>query len=137
MEALMSKLSIQTYKQNSVGGSAESPHQLVTAVFRQILGSVAAAKGAIAQKNIEQRNTLINKATSLIAVLEDSLDFEKGGELSNNLASLYEYCSLLLFKANIENNAEKLEEVIQILLPIKSAWDQIPSEERNKVGFTK
>lgn len=132
----MSRLSIKTYKQNSVSGSAENPHQLVSAIFRQILGNIAAAKGAITQNDIEQRNTLINKATSLIAVLEDSLDFEKGGELSNNLASLYEYCSILLFKANIENDESKLEEVIQILLPIKSAWDQIPSEERNKSGFS-
>lgn len=132
----MSRTSINKYRQNSVSGSAENPHQLVAAIFRQLLGNVAAAKGAIVQNNIEQRNTLINKATSLIAVLEDSLDFENGGEVSNNLASLYEYCSILLFKANIENDAEKLEEVIQIILPIKSAWDQIPSEERTKVGFT-
>ena len=132
----MSRTSINKYKQNSVSGSAENPHQLVAALFRQFLGNVAAAKGAIAQNNIEQRNTLINKATSLIAVLEDSLDFEKGGEVSNNLASLYEYCSILLFKANVENDAEKLEEVIQIILPIKSAWDQNPSEGRTKVGFT-
>ncbi|MCG7530117.1 flagellar export chaperone FliS [Psychrobium sp. MM17-31] len=132
----MSRLSINKYKQNSISGSAENPHQLVSAIFRQLLGNVAAAKGAIAQKDIEQRNSLINKATSLIAVLEDSLDFENGGEVSNNLASLYEYCSILLFKANIENDAEKLEEVIQIILPIKSAWDQIPSEERTKVGFS-
>lgn len=132
----MSRLSINKYKQNSISGSAENPHQLVSAIFRQLLGNVAAAKGAIAQKDIEQRNSLINKATSLIAVLEDSLDFENGGEVSNNLASLYEYCSILLFKANIENDADKLEEVIQIILPIKSAWDQIPSEERTKVGFS-
>lgn len=133
----MSRLSIKTYKQNSIGGSAENPHQLVSAIFRQLLGNIAAAKGAITQKHIEQRNTLINKAISLIAVLEDSLDFEKGGELSDNLAALYEYCSLLLFKANIDNDEQKLEDVIQILLPIKSAWDQIPTEERNKTGFNK
>jgi flagellar protein FliS len=133
----MSRLSIKTYRQSSIGGSAENPHQLVSAIFKQLLGSIAAAKGAIAQKDIEQRNTLINKATSLISVLESSLDFEVEGDLSNNLASLYEYCSLLLFQANIKNDETKLEEVIQILLPIKSAWDQIPVEERNKTGFTK
>ena len=133
----MTRHSIKTYAQNSITGSAETPHQLVSTIFRQLLGNIAAAKGAVAQNDIEKRNTLINKATSLIAVLEDSLDFEQGGELSNNLASLYEYCSVLLFKANIENNADKLEEAIQILLPIKSAWDQIPTQERNKVGFTK
>lgn len=133
----MTRQSIKTYTQNSISGTADTPHQLVSAIFRQLLGNMAAAKGAIAQNDIEKRNSLINKATSLIAVLEDSLDFELGGELSNNLASLYEYCSLLLFKANIENNAEKLEEAIQIILPLKSAWDQIPTEERNKSGFTR
>lgn len=133
----MIKRSINSYKQNSIGGSAENPHQLVAAIFKQLLGNIAAAKGAILQKNIEQRNTLINKASSLIAVLEDSLDFDNGGDLSDNLASLYEYCSILLFKANIESSEAKLDEVLQILLPIKLAWDQIPVEERNKTGFSK
>ena len=133
----MTRLSIKTYKQTSISGAADSnPHQLVAAIYRQLLGNIAAAKGAIAQKDIKKRNELISKAVMLIGILEQSLDFKDGGEISDNLASLYEYSSFLLFEANRHNSTEKLEEVIQLILPIKSAWDQIPTELRNKVGFT-
>jgi len=133
----MSRRSINTYKQTSFSGAADdSPHQLVSAIYRQLLGNVAAAKGAIVQNNFEKRNELISKATMLIGILEQSLDFENGGEISDNLASLYEYATFLLFEANSKNDENKLEEVIQLLLPIKSAWDQIPTEARNKVGFS-
>ncbi|NRA54664.1 MAG: flagellar export chaperone FliS [Gammaproteobacteria bacterium] len=132
----MTRLSIRTYKQTSISGAADNnPHQLVSAIYRQLLGNVAAAKGAINQNDIPKRNELINKAVMLIGVLEQSLDFKTGGEISDNLAALYEYASFLLFEANRHNDSDKLEEVIQLLLPIKSAWDQIPTEERNKVGF--
>ena len=133
----MTRLSIKKYKQTSISGAADNnPHQLVAAIFRQLLGNIAAAKGAIAQNDIPKRNELINIATMLIGVLEQSLDFDNGGEISDNLASLYEYSTFLLFEANSKNNIDKLEEVIQILLPIKSAWDQIPNDERNKAGFS-
>ena len=133
----MTRSSIKAYKSASIAGVAEeSPHQLVAAIFRQILGNIAAAKGAISRNDIEKRNDLINKSTALIAVLEDSLDFDAGGEISNNLASIYEYSLILLFQANIKNDIGKLDEVMQMLLPIKSAWDQIPTEQRNKQGFT-
>jgi len=90
----MNKLSINKYKQSSIGGSAENPHQLVAAIFKQLLGNIAAAKGAILQKNIEQRNKLINKASSLIAVLEDSLDFDNGG---NCLQTLQLFMNIVQF----------------------------------------
>ena len=103
----MTRLSIKKYRQTSVSAKAEeSPYQLVSEIFKQILGSIAAAKGAISQNNIEKRNELLNKATVLIGVLEGSLDFEKGGEISTNLAALYEYSVHLIFQANLNNSQQ-------------------------------
>lgn len=132
----MTRLSIKKYRQTSISGAAEeSPYQLVSEIFKQTLGNIAAAKGAIAQNNIEKRNELLNKATVLIGVLEGSLDFEQGGEISDNLASLYEYTSHLLFQANLNNTEQELDEALQILLPIRAAWEQIPLEQQTKVQF--
>ena len=132
----MTRLSIKKYRQTSINSKAEeSPYQLVLEVFKQILGNIAAAKGAITQGDIEKRNDLLNKAITLIGVLEGSLDFEEGGEISDNLASLYEYTIYLLFQANLNNTVKELDEALEILLPLRSAWGQIPKEEQDKVNF--
>jgi len=133
----MTRLSIKKYRQTSISTKAEdSPYQLVLELFKQVLGNIAAAKGAIAQGDIEKRNKLLNQAITLIGVLEGSLDFTQGGEISDNLASLYEYAIHLLFKANLNNSDQELDEALQILLPLRSAWEQIPMDEQNKVDFS-
>jgi len=133
----MTRLSIKKYRQTSISSKAEdSPYQLVLELFKQILGNIAAAKGAIAQNNIEKRNELLNQAITLIGVLEGSLDFSQGGEISDNLASLYEYAIHLLFQANLNNTQAELDDALAILLPLRSAWGEIPPEEQNKVNFS-
>lgn len=132
----MAHASLKKYQQtNKSSAEQASPYQLVAMLFQQLLTNIATAKGAISQNNFDKKGTEISNAIAIIGVLEGSLDFEKGGEISNNLASLYTFCSEQLLSASTDNNIEKLEEIIQILLPIKAGWDSIPFEHQNKISF--
>jgi len=132
----MTHVSLKKYQQTNKSTAQEaSPYQLVALLFQKLLGNIATAKGAISQNNFDKKGTELSNAIAIIGVLEGSLDFEKGGEISNNLASLYIFCSEQLLIASTENNIEKLEEIIQILLPIKAAWDAIPLENQTQVSF--
>ncbi len=104
------------------------PHSLVTQMFDGALGRLAQAKGAMTRGDTKQKGETISKAIRIIGGLEGCLDHEQGGELSQNLASLYEYMNLTLAQANIQNDVGKLEEVSKLLLEIKSAWVQIPAQ---------
>lgn len=132
----MTHASLKKYKQTTVSAAKEaSPYQLVAMLFQELLGNIASAKGAIEQENIGKKGELISKAITIISVLEGSIDFEQGGEVSNNLADLYHYCSEKLLEANVNNNAEILDEVIKILLPIKAGWDSIPTDIQSSTSF--
>jgi flagellar protein FliS len=132
----MTHASLKKYQQtNKSTAQQASPYQLVAMLFQKLLGNIATAKGAISQKNFEKKGTELSNAIAIIGVLEGSLDFKQGGEVSENLASLYKYCSEQLLVASSNNDPDKLEEVIQILLPIKSGWDSIPVESQGKVSF--
>jgi flagellar protein FliS len=132
----MAHASLKKYQQTNKGAAEQaSPYQLVALLFQKLLGNIATAKGAISQNNFDKKGTELSNAIAIIGVLEGSLDFEKGGEISNNLASLYTFCSEQLLIASTENNVEKLEEIIQILLPIKAGWDAIPLENQRQVSF--
>ncbi|MFT4900103.1 MAG: flagellar protein FliS [Flavobacteriales bacterium] len=132
----MAHASLKKYQQTNKGAAEQaSPYQLVALLFQKLLGNIATAKGAISQNNFDKKGTELSNAIAIIGVLEGSLDFEKGGEISNNLASLYTFCSEQILIASTENNIEKLEEIIQILLPIKAGWDAIPLENQRQVSF--
>jgi flagellar protein FliS len=132
----MTHASLKKYQQtNRSAAQQASPYQLVAMLFQKLLGNIATAKGAIAQNNFEKKGTELSNAIAIIGVLEGSLDFEQGGEVSDNLASLYKYCSEQLLIASTNNDIEKLEEIIQILLPIKAGWDSIPVDTQSQVSF--
>ncbi|KGJ97015.1 flagellar export chaperone FliS [Colwellia psychrerythraea] len=132
----MTHASLKKYQQTNMSTAEQaSPYQLVAMLFQKLLGNIATAKGAISQNDFAKKGGEISNAIAIIGVLEGSLDFEKGGEISNNLASLYTFCSEQLLAASADNNVDKLEEIIQILLPIKAGWDSIPLENQTQVSF--
>ncbi len=132
----MTHASLKKYQQtNKCSAEQASPYQLVTMLFQKLLGNIATAKGAIVQKNHEKKGTELSNAIAIIGVLESSLDFKQGGEVSENLSLLYKYCCEQLVYASVHNDTTKLEEVLQILLPIKSGWDAIPIENQEQVSF--
>ncbi|MEI6894670.1 MAG: flagellar export chaperone FliS [Colwellia sp.] len=132
----MTHASLKKYQQaRKTAGQQASPYQLVAMLFQKLLDNIATAKGAIVQNNFAKKGSEISNAIAIIAVLEGSLDFKQGGEVSNNLASLYRYCSEQLLIASANNDVSKLDQIIQTLLPIKAGWDAIPLENQNQVSF--
>ena len=132
----MTHASLKKYQQtNRSSAQQASPYQLVAMLYQKLVDNIATAKGAISQKDFAKKGSEISNAIAIIGVLEGSLDFKEGGEVSQNLASLYKFCSEQLLIASADNSSEKLEEVIQILLPIKSGWDSIPLETQSQVSF--
>ena len=128
--------SLKKYQQVTKSTAKEaSPYRLVAMLFQKLLDNIATAKGAIAQQDYAKKGAQLSNAISIIGVLEGSLDFEQGGDISSNLASLYQYCSEQLLQASTDNDIDKLNEVAQILIPIKSGWDAIPIEDQDKVTF--
>ncbi|MFT6899927.1 MAG: flagellar protein FliS [Colwellia sp.] len=132
----MAHISLKKYKQTELSNAGEaSPYRLVALLFQKLLDNIATAKGAISQKDYAKKGIQISNAIAIVGVLEGSLDHEKGGEISTNLSSLYNFCSEKLFEANTNNDIDLLNEIALIIIPIKSGWDAIPLEEQGKVSF--
>lgn len=105
---------------------AADPHKLITLLFRGALMEIAKAKDGIQKKEIMSKGAAISKAIAIIAEgLNASLDKSVGGELAQNLSSLYDYMVLRLIDANLKNDVEMLDEVSHLLAELKEAWDSI------------
>ena len=109
-----------------------SPHRLIQMLFRGALDRMAGARGAMENEDVVRKGELIGKAISIVGGLRDAV-IEDGGALAQNLDALYEYIANRLVVANLQNDMEVLQECMDLLTPIASAWDDI-APERVKVA---
>lgn len=118
---------LQAYNQisNEVPVEEADAHKLIQLLMSGALERLGKALAAIKVNNIEVRSEMIGNSIAIFIGLHDSLDFEKGGEIAQNLSGLYNYMIRRCTEANIENNAAYVEEVMKLLAEIKSAWDAI------------
>lgn len=121
---------IHAYTQtNASGAMAQSPHGLIAMLFEGAILAVAAARTNLQLGMVQKKCESISKAISIIEDgLYASLDQDSGGDLSLQLANLYEYMVMRLIEANSHNNASPLEEVGNLLSQLASAWSSIASK---------
>ncbi len=106
----------------------QDPYQLVVMMFETTIECLNRARGAMVAGNVQTKVDNISKAVRIIQEgLRTSLDLDHGGELAANLANLYDYCVMRLTQANAANNADMLEEVVNLLKPVADAWKQMRS----------
>ena len=102
-----------------------SPHGLIQLLMQGGLERLAQARGAIERGQLAERGELISKAIGIVGGLREALNPEQGGELAQNLDSLYGYMTERLLEANRNGDAAILDEVSGLLREVKSGWDAI------------
>lgn len=108
-----------------------SPHKLISMLLGGALEAFAKGKGAAERNDIDSRAKHLNKAIEIIIALKGSLDMEKGGDISANLDSLYDYILVQTLTASRDNDPNKIQEMIGLLLEVKQGWDEMPLEFRD------
>lgn len=131
MNRMVGRGALQQYQQIGVQSSImdATPHRLVQMLFEGALDSIAKAKGSVIRGEIPEKCRHIDTAMSIIDNLAGNLNLAAGGELANNLASLYDYMGRRLFQANLENSVPLLDEVAGLIAQIKEGWDAIGNQE--------
>ncbi len=105
-----------------------NPHRLIQMLMEGALEKISKAKGFMKNDEIAKKGEHISWAISIIEGLRVSLDHSQGGQVSENLESLYVYMNSRLTQANLKNSLEMLDEVTALLIDIKSGWDAIPQD---------
>lgn len=130
---VMYQKNIKAYKANILEAemSVADPHRVIQLMMAGLLERLAMAKGAIDRKDFEAKSVAVSKSQALINGLQDSIDMSQG-EISDRLYALYDYMKDRLMDASINMDKQPIDEVANLMITIKSAWDKIPEEEKQK-----
>jgi flagellar secretion chaperone FliS len=118
----------QSYQQNSV--TTASPGELTLMLYNGCLKFILQAKKAIADKNIEAKNTNIQKAQNIIRELMVTLNMDL--EVSENMMSLYDYMNRQLIEANLKSDTAILDEVESLVTEFRDTWKEVIQVNRQK-----
>lgn len=102
-----------------------TPHQLVLMMFSGLTDELVRAKSHITAKRYERKAQSINKCIDILNALTSALDYEKGGELAQNLARLYDYCVFRLYDGSNNLSLSAIEEVETILNELREGWQEM------------
>ena len=109
------------YKQNSV--TTASPGELTLMLYNGCLKFLTIAKKAMLDKNIEAKNTNLQKAQAIITELMVTLDMNV--PISKEIQPLYDYMNRRLLEANIKNDPAIIDEVAGLMTEFRDTWKEV------------
>lgn len=86
---------------------------------------------AVEKKDVAEKARLIGRVQDIVNELRATLNHKEGGELANSLDALYIFITDRLVAGNQENDAQKLNEALNILTTLHEAWHQAVASLKN------
>ncbi|WLV23975.1 flagellar export chaperone FliS [Aciduricibacillus chroicocephali] len=116
----------QAYQNNAVNTATGA--ELTLMLYNGCIKFIKQAKRDMAANHIEGKNTHIQKAQNIIRELMITLDPKV--EISKQFAPLYDFMLNRLTEANIQNNEEALDEVMDLAVEFRDTWKQVIQKTR-------
>lgn len=132
---MMYNQAYNAYKKASVKTASQA--ELVVLLYEGAVKKLASASskfgpdGKLPVANIESFSADVLRAQEIITELQVSLDMERGGEIARNLMSLYLFFNDQLRSANISQNKEKIDSVLNMMSQLTDSWRQAAENANN------
>lgn len=108
------------YKKTSV--QTASKEQILLMLYQAAIKNCKKAIEAIENNQIAKKGEHIGKLQDIIIELNNSLDFEIGGEVARELSSLYDFILYASTQANIKITKEPLVGCLNVLNTLYQGW---------------
>ena len=102
-----------------------TPEMLIVKLYEGALRFIAVAKAAHQTGRLQDRGNGVSRALAIVAELQQSLNMEIGGDISQNLDALYMFITEKLLEANVQGREESFDEASSVLSELHSAWVEI------------
>lgn len=127
----------EQYKKTQI--NTASPGKLLLMLYQGAIKFSKLAVKNIEAADIEASHQNIIKVQDIILELQTTLNKEAGGQLAEQLDSLYQFIYQELLKANLKKDSQHLKNIIPILEELYAAYKEIvlnqQSTELKKVNL--
>jgi flagellar protein FliS len=111
------------YQEAAVGNA--NPIELVIMLYDVLARDLHGAIEAMEAGNIEFRTAKLKHGFLALQQLEGSLNMGEGGEMAATMSRYYSMLRAQMMKAQVEQNAGVLKEVVQLLFSVREAWVEL------------
>jgi flagellar protein FliS len=114
---------LNAYQEASV--MTQNKGRLIVMLYDGAIKFLKQAIRDIETHDFESKGKNITKARDIITELNTVLDMETGGEIAQNLRSLYNFMYSHLGKANVKCDTQMIREVVGLLEELNQSWRAI------------
>jgi len=107
---------------------------LVIILYDVLVRDLKRAIEAMNVHDIEKRSAELKHALLVLQQLEGSLDMESGGEAARNLSDFYSVMRSKILEAQLKSSPEILDRQIELLLDVRTAWQQVDPNQSAQTG---
>ena len=130
---------VKAYRETQIKTASQG--RIIVMIYDEAIKQVDAAISGLSggTGSLEKVNAALVKSQDLITELMVSLDFQRGGEIAENLFTIYLFFNRQLSQANIKKDPTPLRNVRTMLADLRSAWASISGKsvgEENASGST-
>ncbi|MFZ8999789.1 MAG: flagellar export chaperone FliS [Bacteriovoracaceae bacterium] len=111
---------VGAYKKTSV--NTASKEQILLMLYQAAIKNCKKAIDAIEEGNVAKKGEYISKLQDIIVELNNSLDFKVGGDIANELASLYDFVLFSSTKANLNIDSKPLQDCLNVINTLYDGW---------------
>jgi len=102
-----------------------NPLKLILMCYEGAIANLKLARDHYMAGQYEEKAKTLQKTLDIIHELNASLDVKKGGDIAQNLRSLYQYMTQILTEADLKKDIKVFDNVIAMLEELESAWHEI------------
>jgi flagellar protein FliS len=124
------------YKAYATANMTVGKTRQVVMLYDGALRFVQQSIEAIKREDYETRYNLLAKTSEIISGLQNSLDFENGGDIAKLLYDYYASIDARLFSVHRSNNIKTLEAVSKELRDMRDVWHDIDQADAAKKHAT-
>ena len=121
--------SMKQYVSNDIAARTSNldPHKIINEVLIELKKNMETLAYSIDHEPTisSMKSKSFSKSLTAIYILQSSLDFEKGGEIADNLYSIYEFCKNGVMKGFTLKNSKLIYDAIPPIDEILEGWNQI------------
>ena len=116
----MAQIGHDAYRTNAV--ETASPEQLTLMCYDGALRFMRRATKALEEGNLADASNATGRAQAIVNELNITLDMEAGGEIAQNLRSIYLFVNRHLSEGMLAHDASKFSEAMHLIADLRGAW---------------